>query len=103
MAAGPQAPAAQRGARTAPTCPQGQGILLLLDPEDENYHITIDEEQGEGPALATPKRDAAHRAHIISKGNLKIETEEVKPDYDINPTREWVIGDTGRYTDDNQR
>ena len=28
MAAGPQAPAAQRGARTAPTRPQGQGILL---------------------------------------------------------------------------
>ena len=29
MAAGPQAPAAHRGARTAPTRPQGQGILLL--------------------------------------------------------------------------
>eukprot|EP00959_Pyramimonas_sp_CCMP1952_P085098 1779248-Pyramimonas_sp.AAC.1 len=28
MAAGPQAPAAQRGARTTPTRPQGQGILL---------------------------------------------------------------------------
>eukprot|EP00959_Pyramimonas_sp_CCMP1952_P265483 5551230-Pyramimonas_sp.AAC.1 len=30
MAAGPQAPAAHRGARTAPTRPQGKGILLLL-------------------------------------------------------------------------
>eukprot|EP00959_Pyramimonas_sp_CCMP1952_P297018 6213837-Pyramimonas_sp.AAC.1 len=31
MAAGPQAPAAHRGAHTAPTArPQGQGILLLL-------------------------------------------------------------------------
>eukprot|EP00959_Pyramimonas_sp_CCMP1952_P130653 2732178-Pyramimonas_sp.AAC.1 len=33
-----------------------------------------------------------------------IETEEVKPDYDVNPTGEWVIvGDTERYTEDNQR
>eukprot|EP00959_Pyramimonas_sp_CCMP1952_P199534 4173730-Pyramimonas_sp.AAC.1 len=30
MAAGPQAPAAHRGARTAPTHLQGQGILLLV-------------------------------------------------------------------------
>eukprot|EP00959_Pyramimonas_sp_CCMP1952_P338069 7079813-Pyramimonas_sp.AAC.1 len=74
-----------------------------MDTDDENYHITIDEEQGEGPAPAAPKRDAAHRACIIGKGNLKIETDEVKPDYDVNPTGEWVIGDTGRYTDDNQR
>eukprot|EP00976_Prorocentrum_cordatum_P113110 1195649-Prorocentrum_minimum.AAC.3 len=37
---GPQAPAAQRGARTAPTRPQGQGILLLLlikIQEDERF------------------------------------------------------------------
>eukprot|EP00976_Prorocentrum_cordatum_P057165 1152898-Prorocentrum_minimum.AAC.1 len=76
---------------------------LLVDPDDENYHILIDEAQGEGPAPATPKRDAAHRASILSKGNLKVDTEEVKPDYDMNPTGEWAIGDTGRYTDDNQR
>eukprot|EP00959_Pyramimonas_sp_CCMP1952_P378146 7921296-Pyramimonas_sp.AAC.1 len=37
MAAGPQAPASHRGARTAPTRPPGQGILLLLI---KNNHIT---------------------------------------------------------------
>ena len=40
MAAGPQAPAAQRGARTAPTRPQGQGILLLIiNPGELNAAI----------------------------------------------------------------
>eukprot|EP00976_Prorocentrum_cordatum_P085066 1185911-Prorocentrum_minimum.AAC.3 len=62
---------------------------LLIDPEDENYHITVDEEQGEGPIPDEPKRSVAHRARIVGEANLKVETEEVKPDYDIKPTREW--------------
>eukprot|EP00959_Pyramimonas_sp_CCMP1952_P233224 4873790-Pyramimonas_sp.AAC.1 len=67
---------------------------LIIDPDYENYHITIDEEQGEGPVPDEPLSSAIRRDRITNRGDLHIETEEVKPDYDVNPTGEWVIGDT---------
>eukprot|EP00959_Pyramimonas_sp_CCMP1952_P436269 9135537-Pyramimonas_sp.AAC.2 len=41
MAAGPRAPAAHRGARTAPTRPQGQGTLLRNILSDVVQHVSV--------------------------------------------------------------
>eukprot|EP00976_Prorocentrum_cordatum_P081565 1184460-Prorocentrum_minimum.AAC.2 len=44
---------------------------LIIDPEDEHYHIiTTDEEQGEGPVPDEPLGSATSRDCIINRGDL---------------------------------
>eukprot|EP00976_Prorocentrum_cordatum_P075159 1181807-Prorocentrum_minimum.AAC.2 len=42
---------------------------LIIDPEDEHYHITIDEEQGEGPVPDEPLSSAINRDRITNRGD----------------------------------
>lgn len=70
---------------------------------DEFYPITIigEDEGSELGALGKgPERGsyAEHREKILERKSLLIETEETRPDYDIEPTGRWTIAerDTGQ-------
>eukprot|EP00959_Pyramimonas_sp_CCMP1952_P318746 6669412-Pyramimonas_sp.AAC.1 len=60
--------------------------ITVVGEDEEDGMGTLDEGLEAGP-------EAEHRGKILEKDSLLIETEETRPDYDIEPTGGWTIAE----------